>query len=192
MEKFSKLKSQSSQSKLFLTKLNIAPKEEKKIEIVNEEKEEKEEIQKIERDRSEEVLKALKNIDGKIQKSAIFSGNSFELNEINEDYKFNSIEFDKKNKVIIQENDNIPNDDILIFQISDVVGEKYVKAVIENFHEFPNSVVGQIQAKYENTNLVIIGTGTLIGPNVVLTTASNLYRKDLGNFLDIKFNINII
>ena len=175
MEKFSKAQSKSNNN-LFLTKLNVTPKEKEEI------KEEiEEEIQKIERDRSEEVLKAFKNIDGKIEKSAIFPGNSFEINELREDFKFNSIEFDKKNKVIIAENDNLPNDEIRIFQNYNAIGEKHVKALIENFQGFPNSVMGQIQAKYEDTNLVIIGTGTLIGPNVVLTTASNIYRKDLGN-----------
>lgn len=48
-------------------------------------------------------------------------------------------------------------------------------------HEYPFSPVGMIVSKkmYRGTMHLCIGTGFLIGPNIVLTCAHNVYQVDI-------------
>ena len=61
------------------------------------------------------------------------------------------------------------------------------KNLVEKFDTFPVCVIGQIQSTFKDNKKIIFGTGTLIGPGLVFTSASNIFRKDLGK----KINLNI-
>ena len=62
---------------------------------------------------------------------------------------------------------------------------------IENTHEHPYRCIGQIVGKFGN--LPYDGTGCLIGPNIVLTCAHNIYERRLkleANDMKFKPGIN--
>lgn len=141
-----------------------------------------EDIKKLEFDRTEEVLKELIDIEGKTEVAASFSGKSYEIKELDGAFKFNSTKYDISKLEFIKENNNLPDEEF-VFKSGDTVGQKHVKSLMEKFDEYPHMVIGQTQARYENTSLIIMGTGTLIGPNIVLTSASNVYRKNIGKYI---------
>ena len=147
-----------------------------------------EEIQPIQIDRTDEILKQLVEVDGKPGKCLKFTRETFKVKKLDDGFKFNSSKFHIKTKDIIEENENLPNEKSFVFLNGDNIGKKCEKILIEKFDTFPICVIGQIQASYKNTNKVILGTGTLVGPNLVITSASNIFRKDLGIFFS--FNLN--
>jgi hypothetical protein len=142
-------------------------------------------------DRTEEFLKQLVEINIKGQKCLKFTGENFKMKKLDENFKYNCIIFDTKSKEIVKENENLPNDKLFIFQNSgDTIGKKQEKHLLEKFDDFPICVTGQIQATFKDSKNIIFGTGTLIGSNIVLTSASNLFRKNLGKIV-IKIKIKI-
>jgi hypothetical protein len=141
-------------------------------------------------DRTEEFLQQLVEINIKGQKCLKFTGETFKIKKLDENFRYNCIIFDRKSKEIVKENDNLPREKLFVFQNGgETIGKKQEKHLLEKFDEFPIIVTGQIQATFKENEKIIFGSGTLIGSNLVLTSASNIFRKDLGK-IKIKINKN--
>jgi len=122
----------------------------------------------------------LVDLDIKKVNSWQYKGDSKTI-KINETFKFNIINI-KKNKIVINpDSDNLFTDKLMYFKDSEMLEKKQEKILIENFLVYPTCCFGQIFTSFKKDNKFeyIIGTGTLIGPNVVLTSASNISRKNI-------------
>jgi len=103
--------------------------------------------------------------------------------KLTNNFKYNFIHINKLKNEIIDESENLLIDKAFIFNNIEILEKKQEKILIEDFLLYPNCCVGHVISTYKSAknNKIIIGTGTLIGPNIVLTSASNIFRRNLGN-----------
>ncbi len=104
-----------------------------------------------------------------------------------ENYFYNSIRFNCDKMSLLEESENLFINKVLMFKNTDGLYDKEEKIIVENYRVYPTCCIGQIFSIFKKNDKIqnLIGTGTIIGPNVVLTTGSNIYRKNLGTFIDI-------
>lgn len=102
-----------------------------------------------------------------------------------ENYKINLLKINRKRTQMYKESDNLTQD----LSTNTLLDKKIEKSLVENYFEYPTYCIGQLINKFniENSDFVILGTATLIGPNLLLTSASNILRTELGNYTNIIF-----
>lgn len=145
--------------------------------------EEEENIPQISIDRTEEILQQIIEIDTKTEKCLKFTGETYKLKALDENFRYNKSRFELENTSVAKENNNLPSEKLFVFKFGDNIGKKHEKILLEKFDTFPICTIGQIKSTFKNTNQIILGTGTLIATNMVLTSASNIFRKEFGKNL---------
>ena len=130
------------------------------------------------------ITEVLENqmIDLNLKKNEVYEYNGDSKKILSKiSFKHNLFKY-PKDSIILPENTNLKIEKFNFSHKIHNFEKKKEKIIIENFLKMPASTLGQIITKFKNPkNSVILGTGTLIGPNIVLTSASNICRKGFGN-----------